>query len=232
MKKIKITFVSLLMAMISGNVFAEENQGITQGQEVNLGLSVNWAGWNIGASSPEEYGNYYAFGVLAEGCVGQENCEGYFSTDVGVDMYQIPTNIYGKTKYDAASYFWGGKWRMPSQKEMKELCTKCEWTWIEYNGVDGYKVKGPNGNAIFLPAAGYSCEYYGNTEEVGSEINYWSGQLSWAGSGQPYYMTISEGNPGVYVRFATDGLSLRAVKPKATTSKKKSTTKKSNRRRR
>ena len=87
--------------------------------------------------------------VLAEGCVGQENCEGYFSNDVGVSFYQIPANIYGKTKYDAASYFWKGKWRMPTQKEMEELCSKCTWTWIEYNGVVGYKVKGPNGNAIF-----------------------------------------------------------------------------------
>ena len=170
--------------------------------------------------------------VLAEGCVGQENCEGYFSNDVGVSFYQIPANIYGKTKYDAASYFWKGKWRMPTQKEMEELCSKCTWTWIEYNGVVGYKVKGPNGNAIFLPAAGYSCEYYGNREAVGEELYYWSGQQISEGCCQPYYMTISEGEPGVYVRFAFDGLSIRPVKPKATTSKNKSTTKKSNRRRR
>ena len=108
--------------------------------------------------------------VLDEGCVGQENCEGYFSNDVGVSFYQIPAKIYGKTKYDAASCFWKGKWRMPTQKEMEELCSKCTWTRIEYNGVVVYKVKGPNGNAIFLPAAGYSCEYYGNREAV--EMNY------------------------------------------------------------
>ena len=56
---------------------------------------------------------------------------------------------------DVATVNWGGKWRMPTNAELTELCEKCTWIWIALNGVDGYKVVGPNGNFIFLPAAGY-----------------------------------------------------------------------------
>ena len=56
---------------------------------------------------------------------------------------------------DAASVNWGGAWCMPTRAEQDELRNKCSWTWTSQNGVNGYKVKGPNGNTIFLPAAGY-----------------------------------------------------------------------------
>ena len=56
---------------------------------------------------------------------------------------------------DAATVNWGGAWRMPTDEEKSELWTQCKWTWIQQGGVNGYKVVGPNGNSIFLPAAGY-----------------------------------------------------------------------------
>ena len=56
---------------------------------------------------------------------------------------------------DVAHVKWGGNWRMPTKAEQKELLNNCTWTWTTQNGVNGYKVTGPNGNSIFLPAAGY-----------------------------------------------------------------------------
>ena len=65
----------------------------------------------------------------------------------------IGSNISG-TQYDAARAQWGGSWRMPTKAECQELIDRCTWTWTTYNGVNGWKVTGPNGNSIFLPAAG------------------------------------------------------------------------------
>lgn len=74
-------------------------------------------------------------------------------------------SITGKIGKDVAATRWGGKWRMPTAREVEELCSKkCLWTWTTINSVAGYKVTGPNGNSIFLPAAG--CKQ-GETTEKG-----------------------------------------------------------------
>ena len=64
-------------------------------------------------------------------------------------------DISGHPTYDPAAAVWGADWRLPNKKEMDELIKKCKWIWTEQNGVDGFKITGPNGNSIFLPAAGY-----------------------------------------------------------------------------
>ena len=146
---------------------------ITPGQIVDLGLSVKWAGWNVGASSPEEYGGYYAWGEL------------YEKSDYDWDTYQyrgqknyecifIGNDISG-TQYDVARAQWGGSWRIPTLAECQELLDKCTWTWTTYNGVAGKKVTGPNGNSIFLPAAG--CRRDTSVDDQGSHGGYWSGTL-------------------------------------------------------
>ena len=83
---------------------------------------------------------------------------------------------------DAATVNWGGLWRMPTVAEMIELREKCTWNWTTQNGVEGYKVVGPNGNSIFLPAAGYMG--YSSLGDVGSYGSYWSSSL---GTSNPYY---------------------------------------------
>ena len=73
---------------------------------------------------------------------------------------------------DVAHVKWGGSWRMPTKAEQDELRNKCSWQWTTLNGVNGYRVTGPNGNSIFLPVAGYRLDtslYLG-----GSFGNYWS----------------------------------------------------------
>ena len=147
-------------------------KSVVIGDAIDLGLSVKWASHNVGASSPEEYGGYYAWGETDEKAVYSWETYAYFQSGTG--YVYIGDNISG-TKYDVARVKWGGSWRMPTLDEIKELFEKCNWEWIVYKGVDGQLVTGPNGNTIFLPKAGYRYyEYLYNDHWVGC---YWSGTL-------------------------------------------------------
>lgn len=162
-----------------GEENVDPETGISLSQEVDLGLSVNWAGWNVGASSPEKYGGYYSWGeTVQKDNYSEDTYKYYYDTDGDGDKEyaNIGNNICG-TQYDVARQKWGGSWRMPTYDELSELRSKCTWTWITYKGINGYKVTGPNGNSIFLPAAGYR---YGTSLYVydqGSDGYYWSGTL-------------------------------------------------------
>ncbi len=122
-------------------------QEINGHEYVDLGLSVKWATCNVGASKPEDYGNYYAW--------GETKTKYDYSSSNSVTYGKNYSDIGGKSQYDAARANWGGTWRLPTKAELKELKNKCTWTRTTQNGVKGYKVTGPNGNSIFLPAAGY-----------------------------------------------------------------------------
>ena len=136
---------------------------------VDLGLpsGLKWATCNIGASSPEEYGDYFAWGETSpKEEYRPTNSASYGSSDSKWD------NIGGNPSYDAAAANWGGDWRLPTEKEFQELIDNCDWEWVTQNGYNGYKVTGPNGNSIFLPAAGWRAgadEY-----DVGWDGAYWS----------------------------------------------------------
>ena len=110
---------------------------------VDLGLSVKWATCNVGASSPEDYGNYYAWG------------ETKTKSDYSDSNRVTYSKIGGDSRYDAARANWGGSWRIPTKAELEELKDNCTWTWMTQCGKNGYRLTGPNGNSIFLPAAGY-----------------------------------------------------------------------------
>lgn len=124
-------------------------------QAVDMGLSVKWASFNLGASKPEEYGFYYAWGETRP------------KDNYTWDTYKWGNPSSSLTKYnntdkmitleqtdDVAHVKLGGKWRMPTDEEWSELRQKCTWKWTSMNGVDGRRVTGPNGNSIFLPAVG------------------------------------------------------------------------------
>ena len=116
---------------------------------VDLGLpsGTKWATCNIGALSYEDYGNYYAWGEIETKTeYTEEN-----SLTWGVNM----TDISGNAKYDVARAEWGNSWRLPNKTELEELDVECTWVLFTKNNVNGYKVTGPNGNSIFLPAAGH-----------------------------------------------------------------------------
>ena len=143
-----------------------ESNKINGHEYVDLGLpsGLKWATCNVGASSQEEYGDYFAWGEIE---TKSKNRESNSETD-GKSM----SDISGNSTYDVARAKWGGSWRLPTKKEMQELIKECKWEWVKINGKKGYKVTGPNGNSIFLPAAGYrdGSSLYG----VGGEGNYWS----------------------------------------------------------
>lgn len=131
---------------------------------VDLGLSVKWATCNVGATSPSDNGDYFAWGEIA---VKPE----YAEADTTAGSASL-TDIGGDPQHDAARASWGGTWRLPAQAELEELCWKCTWTWLSANGRSGYRVTGPNGNSIFLPAAG---RYSGpSLYRAGSGGYYWS----------------------------------------------------------
>ena len=116
---------------------------------VDLGLpsGVKWATCNVGASSPEDYGDYFAW--------GETSPKAEYSWENSVTNGEEMSDISGDAQYDAATANWGGSWRMPTKEQMEELVEHCEWEWTQVNGVNGAKVIGPNGGCIFLPAAGF-----------------------------------------------------------------------------
>ena len=140
-----------------------QQQSISTSQKVDLGLSVCWAGWNVGASAPEDYGGYYAWGETEEKdsydwstykwCRGSYDTITKYCTDG--DSGKVDNKTVLASTDDVAHVKWGGTWRMPTRAEQDELLEKCNWTWTTYKGVEGYIVTGPNGNSIFLPATGY-----------------------------------------------------------------------------
>ena len=122
--------------------------GTIAGHEyVDLGLSVKWATCNVGANSPEDYGNYYAWGETSPKPSYEEVNSSTYRKEVG--------DIGGNAIYDAARANWGSTWRLPTWNEIDELIKKCTWTWTKMTGKKGYKVTSKvNGKFIFLPAAG------------------------------------------------------------------------------
>ena len=156
-------------------------EGTTNGHAwVDLGLPSGrkWATCNVGANAPEEYGDYFAWGETStKETYDVDNCPTYELHIVEL-QYQgyIDSELNLTAQYDAATANWGGDWRMPTYDELKELYNDCIWTWwTAQNGVDGYKVVGPNGNSIFLPAADcrVGSSLY-NTGSPGYYGYYWS----------------------------------------------------------
>ena len=157
---------------------------------VDLGLpsGTKWATCNVGAATPEEYGNYYAWGetepketydwATYKWCNGRYKTLTKYSTDS--DYGTVDNKIVLELADDAARANWGGAWRMPTDAEWTELRENCEWTWIDdYNGtgVAGLIVTSNiNGNSIFLPAAG--CHRYDDLFLAGGYGYYWSSSLS------------------------------------------------------
>ena len=161
-----------------GNFEGPEEQPTTpnaNGHEyVDLGLSVKWATCNVGATTPEGYGNYYAWGeTTTKETYSSSNSVTYgLSTSELQSQGYIDSNRNLTAQYDAATANWGGDWRMPTYTEYGELLYYCTWTWTTQNGVNGFKVTSKtNGNYIFLPAAGRRDR--SSLDDAGSLGNYW-----------------------------------------------------------
>lgn len=135
------------------SVRAVADMRINGHEYVDLGLSVGWASCNLGAESPTDDGNVYAWGETRANrdYYSQKNYEHYnrfIYNDIG-------SNISGNYSYDAARKEWGGSWRMPTETEISELLENCTFEWVTRGDVKGALFTSKkNGNSIFLPAAG------------------------------------------------------------------------------
>ena len=148
--------ISFVLLMLAGTTKSHAvNNGFVDGHEyVDLGLPSGtlWATMNVGASSQEDYGDYFSWGEIAPKV--EYNLETYTWTSSCITSI-IDEMADLRPEYDAASLNWGSSWHMPTKYQQDELRTECTWLWTQVNGVDGCLVTGPNGNSLFLPASGY-----------------------------------------------------------------------------
>ena len=196
---------------------------------VDLGLPSGtiWATRNVGASVPEDYGDYFAWGETApkdyydwstyKWRQGYYDANGYYSgyTKYCTDsFYGFDGFVDNKTELDpaddaACAHYPGG--RMPSLEQIQELCNSCTWQWTQRNGVYGQLVTGPNGNTMFLPAAGYRG--YDSLYLAGSHGYYWSRTLDSSYPGYACSLNFYSGN--WYYWHGNDrilGFTVRAVR--------------------
>jgi hypothetical protein len=174
--KTKGEVVSYPMTEVSYVDFSDgdDTVGPPEGVEaVDLGLpsGTKWANMNVGATKPEEYGGYYAWGEIEE------------KSSYTQDNYTVPTKRTGDniwalngdmayTQYDVAYMKWGGSWHMPTKEQLDELIKNTTWKWTQLNGVYGSKLTSKqNGKSIFLPAAGY--RQHGALKYSGTRVTYW-----------------------------------------------------------
>lgn len=190
-------------------------------EAIDLGLPshLKWASCNVGATSPEEFGDYFAWGEIKPKTTYDWSTYKWCCRDSYDSMTKYCTSPrYGTVdnttildpEDDAAHENWGGAWRMPTQAELDELCDECRWEWTTHDGVSGYCIKGPNGNSIFLPAAEYrGVGYVKDTIPIGY---YWTSSLSMYFSDGAYSLNfIPDGKFGGSFLPRSSGRSIRPV---------------------
>lgn len=187
---------------------------------IDLGLpsGTKWACCNVGASMPENFGGYYAWGESVEKSVYEEQNYKYWidkNNNGGYDENEyvnIGDSIAG-SNYDAAHVLWGGDWQMPTIDQCLELVNNCNWTdgFVNRNGINGQIATGASGASIFLPAAGKRWSSF--QFDVGTGGCYWSSSTDPEGSDYVYGLGIS--SDFVPCPLTTngrfDGYSVRAV---------------------
>ena len=214
-----VAFASLFISCSEDETISDSKEKVSKHEAIDLGLpsGTKWATCNVGANKPEEYGGYYAWGETEEKsnydwstykwCNGSENTMTKYCAES--DYGTVDNKTVLDPEDDVAHVKWGGNWRMPTEAELEELCNECVWIWTAQNGVNGYRVTGPNGNSIFLPASG--CRY--GKDSFGSGYNgfYWFGSLLSYDSNYAYHLYFSEDNFEYNNNYRCYGLSVRPV---------------------
>ena len=202
-----------------GQVIYTEIPEPTTYEYVDLGLSVKWATCNVGATTPEDYGDYFAWGETEPketySWVNYKWCNGSYDTLTKYNTDSSDGTVDNKTQLDlsddAAHANWGGNWRMPTVDELTELWEQCTWTWTTQNGVYGSKVTSKtNGNSIFLPAAGYLGSSLFNQGKDGRS---WSSSRTNINSTDAWRMHFQSGYVGGRGESRYLGLPVRPVCP-------------------
>jgi len=189
---------------------------------VDLGLPSGtiWATRNIGATCPEDYGDYFAWGeTKPKSDYTADNYKWWLIVYNMITKYCTDDRGYngftdGKTELDpeddAAYVNWGPSWRMPSMEQVNELVEQCTWTWTTCNGVNGQLATGPNGNSIFLPATGY--RWAGSFDNEGAYGYFWTRTLDPDCSVRAYYFCWKEMGADLGLDSRDTGFTVRAVR--------------------
>ncbi len=208
-------FLAALCCMLAVFTACEKNEpndngvGIANGHEwvdLDLPSGLRWATCNVGATKPESYGYYLAWGETTtkttyywdtyKWCNGSYNTMIKYCTDS--DYGTVDNKTVLNFINDVAYINLGGAWRMPTDSEWTELRNNCTWTWTTRNGVNGYTVKSKiNGNSILLPAAG-RCGREGRYNLVGEYGYYWSSSLASFSPHYAYCMFFTEDDISEY----------------------------------
>ncbi len=200
--------------------------GTIAGHEyVDLGLpsGLLWATCNIGADSPEDYGDYYAWGETET--KSTYNLDTYKWWNYDWDNHHLMITKYNtdseygtvdnktvlEPEDDAAHVNWGGGWRMPTLDEMEELVNCCTWEWTTQNGVNGKRATGLNGKSIFLPATGEYHDEYDSLCFAGYYGYFWSSSLKTVHPNDAYELSLSSDDLCMGDPSRSFGLSVRPV---------------------
>ena len=203
------------------NEIATSKKNVQKHEYVDLGLPSGtlWATTNVGASSPEDYGSYFAWGETKPKSDYSWSTYKYANGAHDKLTKYNPSSSYGSVDNkktldysdDAAYQNWGSDWCMPTYKQLDELRDQCTWKWTTRNGKDGYLVTSKkNGNTLFLPTAG--CRYGTSFDGVGTSGYYWSRSLFVSGPSSARGIDFNSGRVfyGWYYRYF--GLSVRPVR--------------------
>ena len=193
-------------------------------ESVDLGLpsGIKWATFNVGATKPEGYGEYYAWGetepksdyswATYKWCDGDYNKLTKYCSQYSYG--KVDSKRYLEAEDDVATVEWDAPWRTPTDEDWNELIDNCNWAWTTQSGIKGYRVTGKKSGytdkSIFLPAAGEK----GGTSlsGIGSELVYWSSDTVLGMSFYAYYLT-NESGVTVNGTARNFGFPIRPVQP-------------------
>lgn len=199
---------------------------------VDLGLSVKWGTCNIGASKPEKFGDFYAWGetetmwnillgnykflLKNDSWLYQELSKYNFKVKDPKSDTLKTGGVYDNKETlepedDAAHIKMGGSWRMPTKSEFQELINKCDCQWTTVNGVKGYtgRKKGYKDRSIFLPAGGYQSSNV--RQDEGLNCYYWTSSLYPDGPTTAFYISADNSGINIYVTSRSYGFPIRPV---------------------
>ena len=216
MKKIIKLFVMAALLMAGCRSHVQNNN-----EYVDLGLPSGtlWATCNVGASSPEEYGDYFAWGETQPkntyNWSTYKYCNDDYLTkycnesDYGYNGFTDKLTVL-QSGDDAATTNWGSDWCMPTKEQWEELQKNTTNKWTTQNGVNGLLFTASNGNSLFLPVAGHRWD--GGLYLVGSYGSYWSSSLYTVGPYGAWNFDFGSGSYGMLDGNRVGGQSVRAVR--------------------
>jgi hypothetical protein len=221
MKKLNLIVVFMLIATV---MWAQEDEREKEHLQVDLGLPSGtlWAFTNIGASVPEDAGDYFAWGEVdykseyswktykyVKGGDATKFIKYCSQAALGSGKY-TDTLATLETADDVASQRWGDDWCMPTKEQFEELKKECTWKWTVRNGKNIIEITGKNGSKLFMPAAGF----FSNRSKALVSTNgyYWSNTLSDKASNKAQCFTFSQNDTDVALRTRNLGLTIRPVR--------------------